>query len=238
MGYIIGYCVAGFVIIFAIIIAIVAQHKVNSAYGAYRDIPSSLGLTGAQLAERLSQENNLNLTVKMCKGTLTDHYNPKDKSINISEGNFSSNSIAAQSIVAHEFGHALQHAQGYGLYKVRQAIVKISNFVSGMLLPLLIVGILLEIFLLAGAGSIVIYVTVAMYGLAVIANLATLPVEVNASSRAKKILYKMGCTSEDEVYATDKMLNAAALTYVASLLVSLAYFLRFLFFLLAVTRND
>lgn len=238
MGYIIGYCVSGFVILFAIIIALVAQQKVSSAYDAYRDVPSSISLTGAQLAERLARESNLNISVKMCRGKLTDHYNPKDRSINISEGNFSSNSIAAQSIVAHEFGHALQHAQGYGLYKLRQAVVKVSNFVSGMLLPLLIVGILLEIFLMSNAGNIVIYLSIAIYGVSVIANLATLPVEVNASSRAKELLFKMGCTSEEEVYATDKMLNAAALTYVASLLVSLAYFLRFLFFLLSVTRND
>lgn len=238
MGYYIGYIVSGIVIIISIIIALVAQSKVNSAYEEYKDKLSSLDMTGAQLAEKLSIDNSLNLMVRSCGGRLTDHYDPTDRSINISQENYNSKSIASQAIVAHECGHALQHAENYVPYKIRQAVVKASNLVSKMLMPLLIVGILLQIFLLGIAGSLVIYISVALYAVAVIANLVTLPVEVNASSRAKNMLVKLGCTSDSEVQATDKVLNAAALTYVASLLVSMAYFLRFLFLLLMWTRRE
>lgn len=238
MGYIIGYSISGFVIIISIIIALVAQSKVNDAYQTYKSINSSLNMTGAELAEKLSREKGLALQIKSCKGNLTDHYNPKDKSINISQGNYVSSSIAALSIVAHEFGHALQDKERYGFYNLRQFVVKISNFASGILLPLLIIGIILEFVLMSGIGNIVIYISIGIYGLALIANLATLPVEYNASKRGKELLFSLGATSEDEVYATEKMLNAAAMTYVAGTLVSLAYFLRYLFLLLAFTRKD
>ena len=162
-------------------------------------------------------------------------YNPKDKSLNISEANYHGTSVSAHAIVAHEFGHAMQDAKNYAPLKIRQFVIKTSNFVSKLLMPLLILGILLQIFLFSSiAGSLVIYISVALYGVSVIASLVTLPVEYNASSRAKKILIGMGSVSEDEVKGTDAVLNAAALTYVASLLLSLAYFLRFLFLLLAI----
>ncbi len=238
MGYLIGYIISGVVIIISVIIALVAQSKVNDAFQTYKDINSTIDLTGCELAEKLCSDNNLNLTIKSCKGNLTDHYNPKDKSINISQSNFNSKSIAAQSIVAHEFGHALQDKENYSLFKLRQFVIKTSNFASRLLLPLLIIGIILELVLLNGIGSIVIYVSIGIYGLSLIANLVTLPVEINASKRAKDLMFQLGATSEDEVYATDRMLNAAAMTYVAGMLVSLAYFLRYLFLLLAFTRKD
>lgn len=238
MEYYIGYIVSGVVIIISIIIALVAQVKVNNAYEENKEKLSSLDMTGGQLAEKLSSDYDLNLMVRQCSGRLTDHYDPTDRSLNISQENFNSKSIAAQAIVAHEFGHALQHAENYAPFKVRQTVVKASNLISRMIMPLLIVGILLQIFLLGIAGPLVIYISVALYAVAVIANLITLPVEVNASSRAKDLLVKLGCTSDSEVQATDKVLNAAALTYVASLLVSMAYFLRFLFLLLMWTKRD
>lgn len=238
MEYYIGYIVSGVVIIISIIIALVAQVKVNNAYEENKEKLSSLDMTGGQLAEKLSSNYDLNLMVRQCSGRLTDHYDPTDRSLNISQENFNSKSIAAQAIVAHEFGHALQHAENYAPFKVRQTVVKASNLISRMIMPLLIVGILLQIFLLGIAGPLVIYISVALYAVAVIANLVTLPVEVNASSRAKDLLVKLGCTSDSEVQATDKVLNAAALTYVASLLVSMAYFLRFLFLLLMWTKRD
>ncbi len=237
MEYYLGYILSGVAIIISVIIALVAQVKVNNAFNKYKDVPSSLNMTGRELAEKLSQDNNLGLTVRECQGSLTDHYDPRDKSINISQSNFNNNSIASQAIVAHEFGHAMQDAEGYAPYKVRQVVVKVSNLVSRMLMPLLIIGILLQVFLMGIAGSLVIYISVAIYAVAVIANLVTLPVEINASSRAKDMLVRIGAGSDEEVQATDKVLNAAALTYVASLMVSLAYFLRFLFLLLMWRRD-
>lgn len=237
MDFYIGYIISGIIILIAIIVSLVMEVKVNSAYDKYRNVGSSLDLTGAELAEKMAQESGITIVVRKCNGKLTDHYNPKDKSLNISESNFNSKSISAQSVVAHEFGHALQDANGYAPLKIRQAVIKISNFVSGLLIPLLLIGVLLQLFWIAGAGSIIIYVSVGIYAISVIASLVTLPVEFNASSRAKKILYQMGCTSDEEVRGTDKVLNAAAMTYVASLFVSLAYFLRFLMLLLAMRDN-
>lgn len=237
MDYYLEYLICGIVILFAFFVSLFVQNKVNKTYDNYRDQTSSIDLTGAQLAQKLAEENGLNLSIKMCRGKLSDHYNPKDNSINISEENYNSKSISTQAIVAHEFGHALQHAQKYTAFNIRQAVVKISNFVSGMLFPLIIVGLILELVFLASAGRVIIYVMCGVYGLAVLAGLVTLPVEYNASSRAKKLLFKMGAQSELEQTATAELLNSAALTYVASLFVTLAYFFRILFLLLSIRRD-
>lgn len=234
-----GYIICSIAIVIAVIIAIIAQGKVQSAYNAYKDKLSSIDLTGAELANRLAVENGLALSIRSTSGTLSDHYDPRDKSINISSANYNSKSIAAQAIVAHEFGHAMQHAQAYLPFKVRQAVVKISNFVSTLLLPMILIGLLIELLLFVGGGigNIIIYVYVGIYTIAVIANLVTLPVEFNASSRAKKLLEGMGANSAEDMQATDKVLNAAAMTYVASLLVSLAYLLRLLYILRIFNRD-
>lgn len=237
MEYYIGYWICGIAIIFAIIISVFAETRVNSAFNKYKDKISSIDLTGAQLAEKLALDNHIGVNIRSCTGKLTDHYNPTDRSLNISEANFNSRSIASQAIVAHEFGHALQHAEGYGAFKLRQLVIKISNFISTLLIPMIILGLLLEIFLFAGVGNIIIYVYVGIYTIAVIANLVTLPVEYNASARAKKLLVAMGCDSQEEKDATDNLLNAAAMTYVASLLVSVAYLARLIFLLLALRRD-
>ena len=237
MDLYIGYWVCGIFILIAFIASMIVQNKVNKTYEIYSDELSSIDLTGAELARKLAVDNGLDIAVNMCKGKLSDHYNPKDKSINISEANYNSKSISAHAIVAHEFGHALQHAEKYGAFKLRQTVVKISNFVSGMLLPIIIVGLILELVFMATAGRVIIYVMCGVYGLAVIAGLVTLPVEYNASSRAKKILLEMGSVTEQEQSATEELLNSAALTYVASLFVTLAYFARILILLLG-TRRD
>lgn len=239
MDLYIGYIVCGIAVLIAVIISGMAQVKVNSAFNKYKDKASSLDMTGSELAERLAIENGLNLTIRSCPGTLTDHYDPRDKSINISAANYNSTSIASQAIVAHEFGHALQHEEEYFPFKVRQAVVKVSNFVSKLLIPMILIGLILELLLFVGGGvgNIIIYVYVGVYAIAVIANLVTLPVEFNASSRAKKLLQQMGCSSHAEVAATDQLLNTAAMTYVASLLVSVAYLLRLLYLLRLINRD-
>lgn len=239
MEFYIGYIVCGAVIFLAIITALIAQIKVNSAFNKYKDYTSSLDLTGAQLAEELAMKNGISLNINCVNGTLSDHYDPRDKSINISQENYHSKSIASQAIVAHEFGHALQDQQDYFPFKVRQGVVKVSNIVSKLLLPMIIIGLILEFFIFVGGGvgNIVIYVYVGIYAISVIVNLVTLPVEFNASSRAKKLLAEMGANSHNEIVATDKLLNAAAMTYVASLLVSLAYLLRILYILRFLKRD-
>ncbi len=237
MGYYIGYIVSGFAIIIAIIIALVAQGKVSSAFNKYKDVSSSLDMTGAQLAEMLAQQYGVNIKIGSCRGTLSDHYNSRTKTLNISQANYNSKSLAAHAIVAHEFGHALQDKENYLALKLRQVVVTACNFVSTLLIPMVVIGLIMNLVFFMTAGSILIYVYVGIYAVSVLASLVTLPVEYNASARAKKLLYEMGCVSQEEVEGTDRLLNAAAMTYVASLLVSLAYFLRMLFLLLAITKD-
>lgn len=233
-GYEIGYIIAGFLLIVAIIVALTAQIKVEGTFDKYKEIPSSINMTGEQFARMLISRQGLDVSVRMCKGKLTDNYDPTNKTLNISESNFHSTSIASQAIVAHEFGHALQHAKGYKPLFARMGIIKFSNIMSRAFLPLLILGVILEIctFGVLNIGSFIIYFSVALYGVAVILNLVTLKVEYDASNRAKNIMNTLCNGDAGEKRAVAKLLNSAALTYLASMLVSLAYFLRFLFILL------
>ena len=229
------YYVSGFLIFVVIIIALVAQSSVQSTYSKYSQMPSSLNLTGGQLAEKLCAEKNLPLRINTIGGNLSDNYNSKDKSLNISAQNYSSNSIAALAVVAHEFGHALQDDEEYAPLKIRQIAIKVSNVASRFLLPFLLISIILSIFV-GMAGTIMLGVVVIIYALALIANLVTLPVEINASNRATAILNEM-ITDSEEQKAVAKMLKAAAMTYVAALFVSLVYFLRFLSLFLISKRD-
>ena len=238
MDFIAGYIACSFILVFAIILSIFAQAKVTGTFSRYSEVPSSFDMTGAELAEKLAYEKVVNINIGVCRGQLTDHYNSRTKTLNISEANYNSKSLAAHAIVAHEFGHALQDKENYAPLKIRQIVISVSNIISSLLLPIIIVGLLLEFLFFTIAGPIIIYAYVGIYAVAVIASLVTLPVEFNASSRAKKLLFDMGATSQEEVEGTGNLLNAAAMTYVASLLVSLAYFIRILFILLSVTKRD
>lgn len=220
------YYISGFLILIAIIVALFAQTSVHSAYNKYSKMQSSLNMTGGQLAEKLCAQNNMLLQINTVGGSLSDHYNSKDKRLNISQANYNSSSVAALAVVAHEFGHALQDEQGYAPLKIRQIAVKVSNAASRFLLPFVLFSILLSIFV-GMAGTIMLGVVVVVYALSLIANLVTLPVEIDASNRAKAILNEM-TTDPQEQKAVAKMLKAAAMTYVAATFVSLVYFLRFL----------
>ncbi len=237
MGIYTGYIICSCLIVFTILIAILAETKVQGAFSKYSKVASSLDLTGEELALRLAGEQGVNISVGECSGSLTDHYDPSAKMLVISQGNYHSKSIASQAIVAHEFGHALQDAQGYAPLKIRMLTIKISNFISRLLLPVIFIGFLLEILLFTGVGNIIIYAYVGLYTFSVLVSLVTLPVEYDASRRAKKILLDMGASSQEEIVATDELLNSAALTYVASLLVSVAYLFRILMLLFMSRRN-
>ncbi len=234
----IGYLIAGALLVIALIVTIVAEVKVSSNYSKYSKIASKSGLTGREMAEKIIASANLNIKINMVKGTLSDHYNPINKSINISKANMESNSIAALGVVAHELSHAIQDAKGYAPFKIRQFVVKATNAVSKLLLPLLILGIIFDALYIGGVvGEVFIWIAVAFYGASVLANLATLPVEIDASRRALKMLNGFGYMDSLELQQTKKVLSSAALTYLASLLVSLAYFLRFLFIALSLLSD-
>lgn len=222
MGTYFAYYMTGFVMIPVIIFSFICQMKVNSNFKKYSRIPNSRGLSGAEAAYRLLQLNGVtDVKIKKISGNLTDHYNPSTKEICLSEAVFDSRSIAAVGIACHEAGHACQHAEAYFPLKIRNAVIPITKFGSMLGIPLVLLGIFFTFEPLTIAG-IVLYSAVALF------QLATLPVEFNASSRALKTITDNGFLVGEENNGAKKVLTAAALTYVAALVSSLATLLRLL----------
>ena len=179
-------------------------------------------MTGYDTAVRLLRANDIyDVSVGRVKGRLSDHFDPRRGVVNLSDATYGDDSVAAVAVAAHEIGHVVQKERGYIPYKIRTALA----------LPLVLVGLLLDIFVNAtSASSVGFYLAVAgvvLYGLSTLFTLVTLPVELDASRRAKKRLLEEGILAEDEKKGAGKVLSAAALTYVAALLTSLIYFLRF-----------
>ncbi len=209
-----------------------ASAKVRSAYGAYGQMPTRSRMTGYDTAQRLLRANGIrDIRVGRVKGMLTDHYHPTKKIVNLSESVYGNDSIAAVAVSAHEIGHVLQKKKGFFLYRLRTLLVPITNFGSRLALPLVLLGLILDLFVYSTQNSeLGFYLALAgvvLYGLSTVFALVTLPVEYDASRRAKKMLVEEGILTESELPYADKMLDAAAQTYVASLLTSLVYFLRF-----------
>ncbi len=221
-----------------------AQSKVSKAYKAYGKIPNSSRMTGYDTAVRLLRRNGVtDISVGRIRGTLSDHYHPAKRIVNLSEGVYGDASVAAVAVAAHEIGHVMQKKDGYLPYRIRNALVSITNFGSRLAMPLVILGLLLDLFVFAGQSSdwgfYIAIAGVALYGLSTLFALVTLPVELNASRRAKKMLLAEGILTKEEIPYADKMLDAAANTYLASLMTSLVYFLRFVVWVLALFgRND
>ena len=209
-----------------------ASAKVRSTYSAQSEISTRSRMTGYDTAKRLLRAGGVNdISVGRIKGDLTDHYHPTKKIVNLSESVYGSDSVAAVAIAAHEIGHVMQKKKGYIPYKIRSFLVPVANFGSRLALPLVLVGLILDVFVAStrgtDAGFYLALVGVALYGLSTVFMLVTLPVEYDASRRAKKMLVAEGVLTEQELPYAEKMLSAAAQTYVASLLTSLVYFLRF-----------
>ncbi len=209
-----------------------ASAKVRSAYKAYGAMPTASYMTGYDTATRLLRVNDVfGISVGKVRGTLTDHYHPTKKIVNLSESVYGDASIASVAVAAHEIGHVMQKQKGYLPYKIRSFLVPITNIGSRLALPLVLLGLILDAFVMAGQNSNTGYylaiLGVALYGLSTLFALVTLPVEFDASRRAKKMLVEEGILTQEELPYADKMLSAAAMTYVASLLTSLVYFLRF-----------
>lgn len=234
------YIIIGVLLLPAMIFAMYAQFKVQSSFSKYSQVSASCNLTGTDLAKQMLEKNGIySVQVMRAKGNLTDNYNPKTKRINLSDPVCNSTSVAAIGVAAHETGHALQDARNYAPMKVRMAVVKLSNFTSSLFLPLLLVGLVL-FFVLASSivGEVFIWVGVGIFALGALANLVTLPVETNASRRALKQLEGMGIMTETELSQVKEVLSAAALTYVASLLISLLSLARIVIIALSLTRRD
>ena len=204
----------------AVIFALWAQMNVKSTFSKYTKVATSRGLTGADAARRILDANGLsNVRIARVSGDLTDHFNPKDNTVYLSDTVHSVSSAAAVGVAAHEAGHAVQHAVGYTPMKWRAAIIPITNIGSNLAVPLVLLGILLSF-------PTVAYIGVIAFGLSTLFQLVTLPVEFNASNRAMEALTSSGTLAGDELKSARKVLTAAALTYVAALAVSLANLLR------------
>lgn len=197
----------------AIILMMAVQFYVNSAYKKWSRVPARSRMTGAQAAERLIQRGGLyQVSVEGVAGKLTDHYDPRSKKLRLSQGVFQGNSVASLAIAAHELGHAMQDQDGYFPLRLRAALVPAVNIGSYLGWILIIIGMLLRMTELAWLGVIV-------FSAGAIFALATIPVELNASARAKRLLVESGLiVGEDEQRGVNNVLNAAALTYVAALI--------------------
>lgn len=219
-----------------------ASARVSSTYSRYDRVQTRSCMTGYDTATRLMRSHGItDISVNRVEGKLTDHYHPSKKQVNLSMSTYGSASVAAVAVAAHEVGHVMQKHSGYVPYKIRNVLVPLTNIGSRLALPVILVGLLLDIFWVTSPqpyGQWTVYVGIALYGLSTLFMLVTLPVEFNASRRAKKMLVEEGILTEEEVPAASKVLSAAALTYVASLLVSLLYFLRFALVFASLVRKD
>lgn len=203
-----------------LLLSIWAQIKVKSTFASYSQKINSRGITGAQAAAYLLRVNNINdVRIERVSGSLTDHYDPSSKVLRLSESVYGKTSIAAVGVAAHETGHAIQHAVGYGPLALRSTLVPVANIGSSAGPVLALLGIIFSWNFLLNLGIL-------LFGCAVLFYLVTLPVEFNASSRAVAILGKTGVMSPQELSGVKKVLNAAALTYVASALTAVANLLR------------
>ncbi len=209
-------------VILGAVLSMAASAKVNSTLNKYSKVRSMMGMTGEDAAKRLLNSQGIyDVTVRSVKGQLTDHYDPRTKTVNLSESVFHSTSVAAIGVAAHECGHAMQDNVGYVPLKLRGAIVPVANIGSQAAFPLIIIGVLI-----GGMGSPLVNIGLILFSLAVIFQLITLPVELNASRRAITLLDQVGILGGQEVNQTRKVLGAAALTYVAALAASVLQLLR------------
>ncbi|MCO7176747.1 zinc metallopeptidase [Sporolactobacillus kofuensis] len=209
-----------------------AQMRVKSTYSRYSEVNNSTGMSGAQTARKILDENGLyDVTVREVAGSLTDHYDPRDKSVNLSTDIYHGASIAGTAVAAHEVGHAIQDANDYTFMRVRSALVPVANIGSNLSYILIIAGVILGAFQLATLGVI-------FFAAAVLFQLVTLPVEFDASGRALKQIVSLGIVQQDEQKQAKKVLSAAAMTYVAAALVSVMELIRFILMITMSNREE
>ena len=220
-----------------VLLSLWASSSVNSTFKRYSQQHSRRGITGAQAAERVLRANGVSgVRVERVSGNLTDHYDPRANVIRLSDSVYSSTSTAAIGVACHEAGHAVQYAQSYGPIKLRAAIIPITNIGSRLAMPLILVGLLLAAF--ENLSYSFVYLGIACFGLSLVFQLVTLPVEINASRRAMQAIEGGELLTEEEQRGARKTLTAAAMTYVAATAVSLAQLLRLLLIFGGHRRRD
>ena len=224
------YYASGIILIPGILFALYASFKVNSTYAKYSKVYGRRGETAAVVARNMLNDANLyDVAVIRTGGHLTDHFDPRSKTLALSDSVYNSTSVAAIGIAAHEVGHAIQHKQEYVPLKIRSALVPVVNISSRVLWPIVFLGFIFSFLIeLPGFGEVFLIAGLVLFGGAFLFSLVTLPVEFNASSRAYRTILDNRILDREEAALSKKVLNAAALTYVASMLVALLNLVRFL----------
>lgn len=212
-------------VLIGVVLSLLASARVKSTFAKYERIRNSAGLTGRDAAERILHGAGIyDVRIERVSGSLTDHYDPRNKVLRLSDSTYHSMSVSAVGVAAHECGHAIQHAVNYAPIRWRGALVPVANFGSTIAWPLIMIGL----FITGDSSSLLINLGIIAFSFAVLFHLVTLPVEFNASNRAIRILGRNGMMSREEVGSVKKVLGAAALTYVASAATAILQLLRIL----------
>jgi len=210
-------------VLIGVVISLAASGRMKSTFAKYQRVRSQRSISGRETAERiLSNAGIYDVRVEQISGNLSDHYDPKHKVLRLSDSTYHSTSVAAVGVAAHECGHALQHAKGYAPLGIRSALVPAANFGSMIAWPLIIIGLLFT----GETSSLFINLGIILFSVSVLFQLVTLPVEFNASRRALQVLGDSNLLYEDEMSGARKVLNAAALTYVAAAAAAILQLLR------------
>lgn len=219
--YYYGFDSTYILVLIGLVLSLMASARVKNTYAKYSKETSLSGMTGAQAAHRiLTMSGIYDVSIKHVPGNLTDHYDPRNKTLNLSDAVYGNFSVAAIGVAAHEAGHAIQHDRGYAPLKLRTAFAPVASFGANISWPLIVIGLLL-----GGSGTLI-QLGIIMFSLAVLFQVITLPVEYNASRRALNMLSETGILYADELSKTKKVLGAAALTYVAAAASSVLQLLR------------
>lgn len=220
-------------VLIGLVLTMAASFRMNSTFSKYSKMKSASGMTGAEAAQRiLNRAGIYDVTIEHVSGNLSDHYDPGHKVLRLSDTTYSSDSVAAVGVAAHECGHAIQHQENYGPLALRSTLVPAANIGSRLGLPIILVGLLL------GSSSVLIQIGIWVFAISVLFQFVTLPVEFNASSRAMKCLESNGILGSTELGQCRKVLSAAALTYVAAAAASVLQLLRLVMLFGGRRRND
>ena len=222
-------------VVIGAVICMIASARVKGTFNKYSQLRSMSGMNGAQVAQRVLQAAGIyDVQVRHVSGSLTDHYDPRTKTVNLSDPVYNATSVAALGVAAHECGHAIQHAKSYAPLSIRSALVPIANFGSMLAWPVILIGLLFN----TRSSGLIIDIGILLFSAAVLFQLVTLPVEFDASRRALVMLRTRGILADDELKYTRRVLKSAALTYVASAAAAILQLLRIILITNGRRRDD
>ena len=222
-------------VVIGAVICMIASARVKGTFNKYSQLRSMSGMNGAQVAQRVLQAAGIyDVQVRHVSGSLTDHYDTRTKTVNLSDPVYNATSVAALGVAAHECGHAIQHAKSYAPLSIRSALVPIANFGSMLAWPVILIGLLFN----TRSSGLIIDIGILLFSAAVLFQLVTLPVEFDASRRALVMLRTQGILADDELKYTRRVLKSAALTYVASAAAAILQLLRIILITNGRRRDD